>query len=124
MRVANTDSLHPRPSIEQVGDEVDVEAQPNTDGGQYAWRCTRVAPAAGPAAAPQSQQQPGQAAARGRQVRGFLDVLSVLLQVFHDRSVKPWITSSCHDTICEARRLLQPCSLLTRSISGSLQSRT
>ena len=28
----------------QVGDEVDVEAVSNTDGGRYAWRCTRVLP--------------------------------------------------------------------------------
>ena len=28
----------------QVGEEVDVEALANTDGGRYAWRCTRVLP--------------------------------------------------------------------------------
>ena len=50
---------------------MDVEAQPNTDGGQYAWRCTRVVPAVGLAATTQLQKQPVQPAARSWQVRAF-----------------------------------------------------
>ena len=49
-------------SAQQIGDEVDVTAVPNKDGGQYAWRCTRVAP---PAAASAVQHQP----ARSHQAR-------------------------------------------------------
>ena len=59
MAHSDSDVLHP-----QVGNEVEVDAVPNKDGGQYAWRCTRVAPVVAPTALA-AQQLP----ARGYQAR-------------------------------------------------------
>lgn len=68
--------LTSRVRVAQVGERVSCDGIPNTDGGQYQWRCTKVEVEV--AAAPVSQRHAGAAAVGGTRGHSWRHAAAVL----------------------------------------------